>query len=45
VTDEELAQLVTDNPVLFHMAERGSWDSIREHGLLSTSALLDCVFR
>ncbi len=23
------------------MSERGSWDSIREHGLLSTSALLD----
>ena len=41
MTDEELARLVNDNPVLFHMAERGSWDSIQEHGLLSTSALLD----
>lgn len=28
-------------PVLFHMAESGSWESIRERGLLSTSALLD----
>ncbi len=41
MTDEELAQLVGDSPVLYHMAERGSWDSIRRHGLLSTSALLD----
>ena len=28
-------------PCLFHMAEAGSWESIRSHGLLSTSALLD----
>lgn len=28
-------------PRLFHMAEAGSWPSIREHGLLSTTALLD----
>jgi hypothetical protein len=28
-------------PRLFHMAEVGSWPSIRKHGLLSTSALLD----
>lgn len=41
MTDEELQQLVANCPVLFHMAERGSWDSIKEHGLLSTSALLD----
>ena len=27
--------------MLYHMAERGSWDSIKERGLLSTSALLD----
>jgi hypothetical protein len=26
---------------LYHMAELGSWPSIREHGLLSTNALLD----
>ena len=28
-------------PLLYHMAELGSWPSIQEHGLLSTSALLD----
>jgi hypothetical protein len=28
-------------PRLFHMAESGSWPSIEERGLLSTSALLD----
>ena len=33
--------LVERWPVLFHMAEAGSWESIRRHGLLSTSALLD----
>lgn len=38
---EELEQLILRYPVLFHMAELGSWPSIREHGLLSTSALLD----
>ena len=34
-------QLVTRYPILFHMAEEGTWPSIRRHGLLSTSALLD----
>lgn len=33
--------LVERFPRLYHMAERGSWPSIRRHGLLSTSALLD----
>lgn len=28
-------------PRLFHMAEQGSWHSIQEHGLRSTTALLD----
>lgn len=28
-------------PKLYHMAESGSWPSIKKHGLLSTSALLD----
>ncbi|MCY3557719.1 MAG: hypothetical protein OXH13_03605 [Chloroflexi bacterium] len=28
-------------PRLYHMAEAGSWTSVREHGLLSTTALLD----
>ena len=28
-------------PVLFHMAEAGSWPTIAEYGLLSTTALVD----
>ena len=28
-------------PRLFHMAEKGSWKSIKKHGLRSTTALLD----
>lgn len=28
-------------PLLYHMAEAGTWESIRRHGLLSTSGLLD----
>jgi hypothetical protein len=28
-------------PKLYHMAESGSWPSIKKHGLLSTTALLD----
>lgn len=34
-------QFVRCFPYLYHMAEPGSWDSIRKLGLLSTSALLD----
>jgi len=41
VSEAELAELLDDCPTLYHMAERGSWPSIRKHGLLSTSALLD----
>lgn len=37
----ELEELITDCPTLYHMAERGSWQSIYEQGLLSTTALLD----
>jgi hypothetical protein len=37
----DLEQLISRHPVLFHMAERGSWPSIQKNGLLSTSALLD----
>jgi hypothetical protein len=29
------------HPGLYHMAEIGTWPSIRRHGLLSTSAILD----
>ena len=41
VNTEELRELVADCPTLYHMAALGSWPSIRERGLLSTSALLD----
>lgn len=41
MTEKELEELKTDCPTLFHMAERGAWDCIRDRGLLSTSALLD----
>ena len=34
-------ELLRDAPRLHHMAEDGAWPSIRRHGLLSTSALLD----
>lgn len=41
VSEAELAELLIDCPTLYHMAEHGSWPSIRKNGLLSTSALLD----
>lgn len=41
MTDAELSELLEDCPTLYHMAERQSWPSIRTHGLLSTTALLD----
>lgn len=34
-------ELIKKHPRLWHMAQDGSWPSIAEHGLLSTSALLD----
>jgi len=37
----DVDELVTTYPNLYHMAEAGSWDGIRRHGLLSTSTLLD----
>ena len=37
----DIERLIANHPRLYHMAERGSWESIRTHGLLSTSALLD----
>src|SRR5437763_1911223 len=36
-----VSDLVAHYPCLYHMAEDGSWPSIREHGLLSTTYLLD----
>jgi hypothetical protein len=38
ITVDELVNL---HPQLFHMAEEGTWESVRDNGLLSTSALLD----
>lgn len=38
MTVEELCQTY---PRLYHMAEAAAWPSIQQHGLLSTSALLD----
>lgn len=37
----ELEKFVELHPRLYHMAERGSWPSIRDRGLLSTKATLD----
>jgi hypothetical protein len=41
MTESDLAELIQDCPTLYHMAEGGSWPSIRRHGLLSTAALVD----
>jgi hypothetical protein len=41
VTDDELDELLSDCPTLYHMAEHGTWPAIRARGLLSTTALLD----
>lgn len=41
MTQDELRELVSHCPVLFHMAEANSWPSIEQHGLLSATALLD----
>lgn len=40
-TDDLIDQFSARYPRLYHMAESGSWRSVRERGLLSTSALLD----
>jgi hypothetical protein len=36
-------ELVAAYPRLYHMAESGTWPSIKRHGLLSTAALLDAL--
>ncbi|MDE0032538.1 MAG: hypothetical protein OXU75_05345 [Deltaproteobacteria bacterium] len=41
MTEKEIEELIADCPTLYHMAERGSWVSIKKGGLLSTSAILD----
>lgn len=37
----DVKTLVARYPRLYHMAERDTWPSIRDRGLLSTSAVLD----
>ncbi|MEH6494030.1 DUF7002 family protein [Halopseudomonas sp.] len=37
----DLEKLIELYPRVYHMAERGAWDSIRNHGLMSTTAVLD----
>jgi hypothetical protein len=41
VTNHELEEFLQNSPELFHMAESESWPSIKERGLLSTTAILD----
>jgi hypothetical protein len=41
VNSNELKELISDCPRLYHMAESGAFTGIKKHGLLSTSALLD----
>ena len=41
MTESELEELIAACPTVYHMAERGSWSSIKQYGLLSTSALMD----
>ncbi|HEY3771158.1 MAG TPA: hypothetical protein VGN44_20970 [Candidatus Angelobacter sp.] len=36
-----LDQIAEIHPILYHMAEKGTWPSLEKHGLLSTTALLD----
>ena len=33
-------EIITGHPLLYHMAEAGTWENIQGHGLLSTAALL-----
>jgi hypothetical protein len=37
----DIEQLIARYPRVYHMAEQGTWDSIRRRGLLSASAALD----
>jgi hypothetical protein len=41
VTDQELEEFLQNSRKLYHMAEFESWPSIRDRGLLSTTAILD----
>ncbi|HXW59387.1 MAG TPA: hypothetical protein VEJ23_07910 [Solirubrobacteraceae bacterium] len=37
----ESSEIIEHYPLLYHMAEASSWDSISQHGLLSTRSLID----
>lgn len=37
----QLQKFIEEYPILYHMAENGTWPSIETHGLLSTTAALD----
>src|SRR5438445_4566198 len=37
----EVSELIQTFPRLDHMAEAGSWPSVQQHGLLSTTGLLE----
>ena len=39
----KIEDLVKFYPRLYHMAESGTWQSIKQHGLMSTTALLDLL--
>lgn len=41
MSEDELAELICDCPMLYHMAAAGAWPSIQRHGLWGTGALLD----
>lgn len=41
MNENELEELIENRPRLYHMAEEGSWPTIRDHGLMSTIAILD----
>ena len=41
MTEQELDELISDCPRLYHMAEMGAWEGVKRNGLLSTSSLLD----
>ena len=43
MTGVSVERIVEVYPCLYHMAHIDSWPSIKEHGLLSTSALLDLL--
>ena len=38
MADQE--KIITQHPLLYHMAEEGAWENIQQHGLLSTTALV-----